>query len=273
MGEIPRSPQGIPLIGFGTWPLSGSEAERCVATALDLGFRHIDTAQLYGNEREIGRALRASGLGRQDLFLVTKMAPDNLGRERFDGALARSLESLGVDAIDLLLIHWPPKSDFASTIECLVAAKLDGRAKRIGVSNFTVAHMRHAQHIAQGGLVNNQVEFHPLIDQSKLKSEAASLGISLSAYSPLARGRLLNEPALVEVATKLGRPVSQIVLRWIVQQGVAAIPMSRKRENAQSNLDVTRFSLSDADMAAVTALTLQNRRFVSPAGWAPEWDR
>jgi diketogulonate reductase-like aldo/keto reductase len=273
MNEIPVSTQGIPLLGFGTWPLSAGEAERCVAMALEVGFRHVDTAQMYGNEREVGRAIKASGLKRDQVFVVTKMGLENVGRDRFEGALARSLEDLGVDAVDLLLIHWPPAEDvFDGVIEQLVAVKTKGQARRIGVSNFTIAMMRRAQKIAGGAIINNQVEFHPMLDQSRLKKEAEALGIGISAYCPLARGKVLNEPALLDMAKRLARPASQLVLRWIIQQGVAAIPMTTKRENAMSNLEAVKFQLAESDMAAITALTRQNRRLVSPAGWAPAWD-
>jgi diketogulonate reductase-like aldo/keto reductase len=271
MAAIPVSPQGIPLLGFGTWPLSAGEAERCVGMALEVGFRHVDTAQMYGNEHEVGRAIEASGLKRDDLFIVTKMGLENVGPDRFERALSQSLKDLGVDAVDLLLIHWPPaETAFEGVIERLVAAKDRGQAKRIGVSNFTIAMMRRAQKIAGGRIVNNQVEFHPLLDQSRLKAEAEALGIGLSAYCPLARGKVLNEPVLLDMAKRLGRQASQLVLRWIVQQGVAAIPMTTKRDNAASNRAAADFVLSPDDMTAIAAMTRANRRLVSRAGWTPD---
>jgi 2,5-diketo-D-gluconate reductase B len=271
MAEIPVSPQGIPLLGFGTWPLAAGEAERCVGMALEVGFRHIDTAQMYGNERHVGRAIKASGLKREDLFIVTKMGLDNVGPDRFDRALAQSLQDLGVADVDLLLIHWPPaESTFDGVIERLVAAKAKDQAKRIGVSNFNITMMRRAQTIAGGAIINNQVEFHPLLDQSRLKAEAEALGIGLSAYCPLARGKVLAEPVLLDVAKRLGRPASQLALRWIVQQGVAAIPMTTKRENAVSNRAAADFVLPPDDMAAINAMTRANRRLVSRAGWTPD---
>jgi 2,5-diketo-D-gluconate reductase B len=264
---------GIPVLGYGTWPLAGDECYRGVSMALELGIRHIDTAQIYGNEREVGRAIASSGVKRADVFLVTKVAHDNLTNLRFSSSVEASLEALGVDQVDLLLIHWPPADKvFDAMIEKLGHAHASKQARRIGVSNFTIAQMGRAVKRSASAIVNNQVEFHPLLDQSRVKAEAEKLGIALSAYSPLGRGAVLKEPVIVEIARKLGRPPSEVALRWIIQQGVIGLPMTTKRENCVSNLRILEFELSGDDMKSITALTRQNRRLISPAGWAPKWD-
>ncbi|QIG48595.1 aldo/keto reductase [Nordella sp. HKS 07] len=264
---------GIPFLGYGTYPLTGAECRDGVAMALDLGIRHIDTAQLYDNEKDVGQAVARSGLKRDEIFLVTKVARDNLDRRHFTHSVEESLDKLGVEQVDLLLIHWPPaEADFDQAIDALCAAQASGLARQIGVSNFTIALMKRAAKRASHKLVNNQVEFHPLLDQSQVKAEAEKLGMVLSAYSPLGRGAVLKDPVVLEVATRLKRPPSEIALRWIIQQGVVAVPMTTRRENARSNMRVLDFELSPADMARLSQASQQNRRLVSPLGWAPKWD-
>jgi diketogulonate reductase-like aldo/keto reductase len=268
-----KTANGIPVLGYGTYPLTGAECRDGVAMALDLGIRHIDTAQLYDNEKDVGHAIAKSGLKRDEIFLVTKVARDNLGRRHFMHSVEESLDKLGVGQVDLLLIHWPPsEADFDQALDSLCAAQASGLARGIGVSNFTIALMRRAAKRAGQKLINNQVEFHPLLDQSQVRTEAEKLGMILSAYSPLGRGAVLKDPVVVEVATRLKRPPSEIALRWIIQQGVVAVPMTTKRDNARSNLKVLDFELSPADMARLSEASRQNRRLVSPLGWAPKWD-
>jgi diketogulonate reductase-like aldo/keto reductase len=266
------TPQGIPILGMGTYPLDGEACIEAVLTAFDVGFRHIDTAQMYGNEAATGEAVQRSGLRREELFIVTKVMPGNIGKARFLASVRKSLDDLKVDRVDLLLIHWPPRDDFDGALDRLLEAHDKGYAERIGVSNFTIAQMEQAQKRAGGRLVNNQVEFQPLLDQSRLKAAADRLGMCLSAYSPLGRGLALKEPVVTGIAERLGRPPAEIVLRWIIQQGVVAIPMTTKRANAESNLRALEFELADAHMAAISALTKQNRRLINPSAWAPQWD-
>lgn len=266
------APNGIPILGFGTFPLKGEEATRSVSTALEIGLRHIDTAQMYGNEAAVGAALRASGLARDELFIVTKVNPLNLGKSRFAPSVAQSMEDLGSPA-DLLLIHWPPgDDDFDATVERLVAEREKGIARAIGVSNFSPAMLRRAQAVAGGTLICNQVEFHPLLDQVELLSTARDLGITLAAYSPLARGKALQPQVIQDIAARHGRPASEIVLRWIIQQGVAAIPMTTKRENALSNINALHFALPQADMDAISALGTKAGRTINPSWMAGRWD-
>jgi 2,5-diketo-D-gluconate reductase B len=265
-------PGGIPLLGFGTYPLMGEDAIRAARLAIDLGIRHIDTAQMYGNEREIGRAVALSGLPRDDFFLVTKIDPGNLGAGRFADSVARSVEDLGGPA-DLLLIHWPPaEDDFDAALDRLMAERAKGNARAIGVSNFSPAMMRRAQLRCGGAIVNNQVEFHPLLDQREVLATARELGITLSAYSPLARGAALKPPAIITIAAKLKRQPSEVVLRWIMQQGVVAIPMTTKRDNAVSNITALGFELSPEDMAAISALGTRQGRTINPGWMAGRWE-
>jgi diketogulonate reductase-like aldo/keto reductase len=267
-----NSANGIPLLGFGTWPLQDDEVERCVRMALEVGFRHVDTAQMYGNEKHVGRALKASGVPRRDLYVVTKVDPGNVGARNFRAAAEKSVEDLG-GPVDLLLIHWPPPdAELDAFIDRLVEAHGAGLTRNIGISNFPSALMRRAAARSSVKLINNQVEFHPLIDQAKVLAEAQRLGMTLSAYCPLGRGIVLKEPVILDIAKKHGRPPSEIGLRWIVQQGVAAIPMTTKRDNAMSNFKALSFSLPEEDMRAISALTAKNRRVVASASMAGRWD-
>jgi diketogulonate reductase-like aldo/keto reductase len=262
----------IPPLGLGTYPLMGREAEDVIVMAIELGYRHIDTAQMYGNEAAVGKALRRSPVPRDQLFIVTKVDPGNLSAQRFRSSVARSVDDLGGPA-DLLLIHWPPTdSEVDATIDRLVTALDEGKARHIGVSNFTINLMARAQERTGGRIICNQVEFHPLLDQSRLLAAANELGIMLAAYSPLARGRALHPVTVKDIARKHERPASEIVLRWIVQQGVAAIPMSRKSENLQSNLNALHFRLPEEDMRALSAIGSAAGRTVSRASMSGRWD-
>jgi len=266
------SANGIPLLGSGTYPLMGDECYRTVRMALDLGLRHIDTAQMYGNEKDVGRALRESGLSRSEIFLVTKVDPGNVSASRFASAVARSVEDLG-SAPDLLLIHWPPAdAEMDAALDRLISAQQKGSTRAIGVSNFSPAMMRHAQKRCGGAIVNNQVEFHPLLDQSAILATARELNIAVSAYSPLARGAAMKPPVISEIATRLGRAPSEVVLRWILQQGVAAIPMTTKRENMLSNIRALNFELSADDMAAISAIGTRQGRIINPSWMAGRWE-
>jgi diketogulonate reductase-like aldo/keto reductase len=267
-----RRVNGIPILGFGTYPLSRDEADRAIATALELGFRHVDTAQMYGNEAEVGRALARSGIARNELYIVTKVDPGNIGVDRFLASVERSIAHLN-GPVDLLLIHWPPAdTHLDKAVDLLTEAKERGFTSAIGVSNFTIAMMQRAQARASSALIANQVEFHPLIDQARVKAEAEKLGMVLMAYCPLGRGEAMKSKVIQEIGYRLKRPASEVVLAWIMQQDVVAIPMTTKRENAQSNLRALDLVLSDADMDAITQVSKGNRRLISPSGWAPKWD-
>lgn len=263
---------GIPLFGFGTYPLRGEDARSAVTMALDLGIRHIDTAQMYGNERDVGHALRDSGLRRDEIFVVTKVDPGNLGADRFATSVARSMDDLGGPA-DLLLIHWPPDdADLEAVVDRLLTERDRGMTRSIGVSNFSPRLLRRAQLRAAGALINNQVEFHPLLDQSALLAAARDEGIVLSAYSPLARGKALAADTVRDIARRRAVPESAVVLRWTMQQGVVVIPMTTKIENARDNLKALTFALSDAEMAAVSRLGSRSGRIIDPGWMAGRWD-
>lgn len=266
---------GIPALGFGTFPLKGEQARASVAMALEVGFRHIDTAQAYGNEGDVGAALQAARLPRGDVFVTTKVGPDASGRARFLPSVRKSLEDLRLDRVDLLLIHWPPRGEHAVeiAIEELNKAAEAGYARLIGISNFTIPLLERAVQASARLLATNQVEFHPLLDQSRLRQAAAKHDLCLTAYCAIARGTVLGDPALRKIAAAHEESEAAVVLRWIVQQGVVALSMSTKRQNAAGNFRAYSFMLSDAEMAAITALTRANKRTISPEGWAPVWDR
>lgn len=265
---------GIPALGLGTYPLTGDAAVACIGAALELGYRHIDTAQMYGNEGAVGTAIAASGLPRAEVYVTTKIDPGNLSQSRFLPSLRNSLASLKIERADLLLIHWPPAdgTPVEAVMNWLNSAADQDLASSIGISNFPIALMRLAAARSPRKLINNQVEFHPLIDQSKLQKAAGELGIALSAYCPIARGAVLDNPILSGIAKRLGEAPATVALRWIIQQGVIALPMTTKRANAAANLRALQFSLSLEDMSAISALTVANRRLVAPARMARLWD-
>jgi len=265
---------GIPALGFGTYPLAGTQAEAAIQMALEVGFRHIDSAQMYGNEAAIGTALAASGVPRAELFVTTKVQPINLTAAAFGPSVRRSLDDLRLERVDLLLIHWPPSDDKAieALVERLNGIADQGLATRIGVSNFPVAYLRRAAASSARKLSANQVEFHPLINQSRLKAAADALAIPLTAYCPLARGAALSHPVVVEIAHRLGEAPSTVVLAWIRQQGVIAVPMTTKKANAMANFRSLAVTLDAKDMALISALTTADRRMISPANMARLWD-
>lgn len=262
---------GIPALGLGTYPLMDQQCSDTVRMAVELGYRHIDTAQMYGNEKAVGKGIATCGVPREKLFVTTKVDPSNCNRANFASSVRQSMDDLGGPS-DLLLIHWPPAdTELDSMLDLLQAECAGGLTKRVGVSNFNARLLRKAK-ARIPGLVCNQVEFQPLLNQRKLKATADELGLPLVAYSPIARGKALQHPLIMEIAARVGRPASEVVLRWIVQQGVVAIPMTSKRENAQSNLRIFEFTLSDTDMAAITAIGTPEGRTIAPGWMAGRWD-
>ncbi len=279
MSSIPHVSAGgasIPAIGYGTWPLKGEECAKAVAAAIDCGYRHIDTAAMYDNEAGVGEGLRASGLGRDKLWVTTKVWWENIG----DGALQRSAEAslkkLGLDQVDLLLIHWPNRAiPLAESIKALNDAKRRGYAKHIGVSNFPSRLLDEAVSLTQEPIVTNQCEYHPHLDQSKLLAACRRHGIAFVSYCPLGRGSVggvLEEPVVRQIAERLGRTPAQVVLRWHIQQpGVVAVPKSSNHKRIAENFDILSFELSDADMKSLSGLARPDGRVVNLA-FAPEWD-
>ncbi len=264
----------MPLLGYGTFPLKGGEAKACTAMALELGYRHLDTAQMYANEAEVGQAIAASGLDRDEIFLTTKVHPDNYDEAAFAPSVARSLEALGVEQVDLLLLHWPhPSLEMPDVIGRLVAALENGRARTIGVSNFNPADLARAQELAGGRIACNQIELHPFVDQRPTIEAAADLGIRLTAYCPVARGKVLDDPTLNAIGEAHGRSPAQIAIAWLVQQGIAAIPMSRNRERAKANLESREIALGDDDMRRIDDIASPDGKMIQPPGLTPIWGR
>jgi diketogulonate reductase-like aldo/keto reductase len=263
----------IPALGFGTFRLDGSTARRMVAYALELGYRHIDTAQMYGNEAEVGEAIAASGVPREQIWLTTKIWPDHFR----DGALQRAAEvsvrRLGT-VPDLLLLHWPnPSVPRAETIRALNDARRRGLTRHIGISNSPVALIRESVAASEAPLLTDQVEYHPLLSQRAVLEEMRAQGMVLTAYSPLARGDLFADPVLRRIGEPHGKSPGQVALRWLLQQdGVAAIPRSSREAHAKANFEIFDFSLSEAEMAEIAALAGPGGRRISPGGIAPRWD-
>jgi 2,5-diketo-D-gluconate reductase B len=264
---------GIPMIGFGTSGL-GEQAHEAIATALEVGYRHLDTAQSYGTEETIGRAVRDSGLSRAEVFLTTKIADANLGPDRFGPSLRQSLDRLGTDHVDLLLIHWPSPGDavpLGSYLSALADAKAVGLARMIGVSNFTTALLdRSLAILGPATLATNQVEMHPHFHNRKVHAWCEAQGMAVTAYMPLGLGRVLSTPALTAIAARTVTSPAQVALAWLLQQGVIVIPASRSRAHMEANLTAADITLNDEEMAAM-ARTDRNHRMIDPAK-APAWD-
>ena len=264
----------IPAIGLGTWTLRGAECTRMVETALDVGYRHVDTAIMYENEEAVGQGLRASPVPREDIFLTSKVWYTDIAAGKLQRAAEASLKRLGVDYLDLLLIHWPnPRIPLADSIGALNAVRRSGLARNIGVSNFTLPLLAEATAISETPLACNQVEYHPYLDQSKLLAACRAAGMAMVSYCPIYRGGpLFLEPAVVAAAQAHGRTPAQIVLRWQVQQdGVVAIPRTTRPERLAENLAVFDFALSDTEMAALSRLRSANER-ICDFDFSPKWD-
>lgn len=262
----------IPALGFGTWRLAGNEAERMVRTALDIGYRHVDTAQAYGNEAEVGRAIAGSGVAREDVFLTTKIRRERLGSDDLRRSAEESLRLLRTDRVDLLLVHWPnPEVPLEDTLRALSELKREGKARTIGVSNFPVALLREAVERYDADLLCDQVEYHPLLSQKVVLDWLRAHDMMLTAYSPLAQGRLADHPTLAGIGRRIGRSPAQVALRWLLDQDrVAAIPKSSSEARARENFDVLGFTLDEADFQAVSRLQGGGRQ-IDP-DWAPDWD-
>ena len=253
---VAASGAAIPRLGFGTWQLNGDTAVRCVEAALAAGYRHIDTAAMYGNEGEVGQAIRAAGVPRDELFLTTKVWPSDMREADCLRSAERSVRLLGVDQIDLLLIHWPSNHlPLKEQVRSLGLTKTRGLTRHIGVSNFPVRLLEQALSISEEPLATDQVEHHPHVDQSALLEFCRGRGMALTSYSPIAKGALLGEPVLVEVARAKGKTPAQVVLRWHMQQpGNVAIPRSSNPKRIVENIDIFDFELSPDEMAQISGL-------------------
>jgi len=264
---------GIPLLGFGTYQLAGGSARNMVEQAIAVGYRHIDTAQMYGNEREVGQAIASAAVPRDQIFLTTKIWPDHFAADDFKRAAQESLQNLGGDAVDLLLLHWPnPRVPLEETLTALMWAQDQGLARLIGVSNFTTTLMRQAVEICgRDRLINNQVEYHPFLNQDRVMQTARSLGMTVTAYRPVAKGKVFKDPVLTGMAEKYRKNAAQITLRWLLQQGIITIPRTSNIDHLQQNFDVFDFELAPADMTEISSLR-GDGRLVSPSNLAPDWD-
>jgi 2,5-diketo-D-gluconate reductase B len=262
----------IPAIGLGTWDLRGRTCTRMVEQALRLGYRHIDTAEMYGNEHEVGEGLRSSGIPRNEVFITTKVWPDHLAPRELERATKESLAKLRLDAVDLLLIHWPnPRIPLAGTIGALCRMKREGRARHIGISNFTVSLVDEALKFATEPLVTDQIEWHPYIDQSQVVAACRRHGLSVTAYSPIARGRAVGDATLATIGRRHGKSAGQVSLRFLIQEGAIVIPRTSKPERLAENLAIFDFELTPAEMEAVRDLAHPRGRIVDWSG-APDWD-
>ncbi|NLS16556.1 aldo/keto reductase [Rhizobium sp. P40RR-XXII] len=273
MKTVSANGASIPALGFGTFRMPGPDTERMVAHVLGNGYRHIDTAQIYGNEAEVGGGILRSGMARADLFLTTKVWVENYRRDAFIASVDESLKKLKTDYVDLLLLHWPNDAvPLAEQIGALNEVAKAGKVRHIGVSNFNRALVREAVRLSDLPLVTNQVEYHPYLDQSPILETAASLGISVTAYYAMADGKVLTDPVLKDIAGRHGRSIAQIVLRWVVQQGLIVLSKTVSEARAAENAAIFDFALSQEEMAAVHALAQPSGRIVSPDGLAPVWD-
>lgn len=263
----------IPTLGFGVFRMSDAEVERVVPAALEAGFRHFDTAQIYQNEAALGRALQAAGARREELFLTTKVWVDNYSRARFAASVDESLDRLKVDQVDLLLLHWPgDKVAIADQVEMLNAVQAAGKTRFIGVSNQNIAQMKETVALSQAPIVTNQVELHPYLDQRALAAAAKSMGLVVSAYYGMADGAVPRDPLLQRIGAKYGKSAAQVALRWLVQQGFVALSKTAGPERVAENVAIFDFVLSEDDMAVIGALARPDGRLVNPPGLAPPWD-
>ncbi len=262
----------FPALGFGTWRLDGGACVDAVKMALDMGYHHIDTAQVYGNEAEVGQAASESGIDRKALFITTKLWTTNFTSDRVASSMEESLERLRTEYVDLLLMHWPnPEVPLSETFAAMRELMRKGKARAIGVSNFPVSLMREAVEKHGAPVACNQVEYHALLSQHAVLGYARAHNIIVTAYRPLARPTLAHHPMLQEIGRRYGKTAAQIALRWLIQQeGVAVIPKAASGKHARSNFEIFDFSLSESDMRMIAALS-NNTRSVNP-DFAPQWD-
>ena len=269
------TPSPIPAFGLGTFRLKGQVVIDSVKTGLELGYRTIDTAQIYGNEAEVGQAIAESGVARGELFVTTKIWTDNYAKDKLVPSLKDSLAKLRTDHVDLTLIHWPSPGNavpVAEFMSALADAKAQGLTKRIGVSNFNIALMKEAiAAVGAAQIATNQVELHPYLQNRKVAEFAKSQGIHITSYMTLAYGKALKDEVIIRIAEKHNATAAQVILAWAMGEGYAVIPSSTKRENLASNLLATDLHLDADDKKAIAALEC-NDRLVSPEGLAPNWD-
>lgn len=261
----------IPAIGLGTWQLSENCVES-VKNALNMGYEHVDTAQVYGNEAEVGEGIEQSDVDREDIWLTTKVWRDNLNKEDLKKSVEESLEKLQTDYVDLLLIHWPfEEMNLEEVLKEMDELVEEGKARYIGVSNFTSEQIREAQELSKHQLLTDQVEYHPFLNQDEVLSECREQDMMLTAYSPIARGDVIGNEALKEIGDKYGKSEVQVALRWLIQQKkVCAIPKATSEEHQEANLEIFDFELSENEIEEISNLGREDRK-VDP-DFGPEWD-
>jgi 2,5-diketo-D-gluconate reductase A len=260
--------QSIPQFGFGVFLVEPDDTAEAVSTALQAGYRHIDTAEMYGNERQVGEAIAKSGLDRSDIFVTSKLSNAAHRPEDARVAFDLTLDELGLDHIDLFLIHWPLPTrydgDFVSTWQTMEEFYRDGRARSIGVSNFQPHHLRRLHAESEITPAVNQIEVHPYLTQDDVRGFCAEHQIAIEAWSPLARGRVLNDPTVVEIARRAGKTPAQVVLRWHIERGDIVFPKSITPARIQENIDIFDFELSGEDVEAISALNRGERTGPDP---------
>ena len=266
--------QGIslPRLGLGTFRLQGDACRTAVESALGLGYRHLDTAEMYGNEDAIGAAIAASRIPRKDLHVTTKVWHENLAPDAIRRAFDASLKKLRLDEVDLYLVHWPSRNmDLPAIFETLMKLKQEGRTRAIGVANFTTALLKTVVEEIKAPIACNQVEYHVMLDQTRLRKYLDAKSIPLVAYCPLAQGRVASEEVLTAIGRKHNASAAQVALKWLLDQdGVAAIPKASRAESQKANLDALQLKLDDDDRNAIAALP-KDKRCVNP-GFGPAWD-
>jgi 2,5-diketo-D-gluconate reductase B len=260
----------VPVLGFGTWLITGDDATEAVRDALEIGYRQIDTARAYENEREVGRGIADSGVPREEIFLTTKVPPDDASADAVQRDCEQSLERLGVDHLDLLLLHWPnPDVPLEETLKALTALRADGRIRNLGVSNFPAGLLKQALDLAP--VFCNQVEYHPFLDQSRLLELARANDVLITAYSPLAHGKVPGDETLTRIGAGHGKTAGQVALRWLLDQDhVSPIPKASSHARRLENFEVFDFELSAEERAEIDALPKDVRTADPP--WAPDWE-
>ncbi|WP_423821247.1 aldo/keto reductase [Salinisphaera sp. SPP-AMP-43] len=273
MHNVTANGATIPALGFGTFELDSEQAESMVEHALKVGYRHIDTAQAYNNEDAVGRGIKNSGVAREDIFLTTKVWTDRFTDGELQKSAQESLDRLGTDYVDLMLLHWPnPDVSLKETLNALNEIQDKGLARNIGISNFTSRQIHEAAEISGHPLATNQVEYHPYLDQKPVLDALAEHDIALTAYCPLARGEVFKDPTLERIGKKHGKNAGQVTLRWLVQQdNVIALPRSSNPDHVASNFDIFDFELTEEDMSEISKLHSEDGRMINPS-FAPEWD-
>ncbi|MCF1452472.1 aldo/keto reductase [Agrobacterium vitis] len=263
----------IPALGLGVFRMSDEEVEKVVPAALEAGFRHFDTAQIYQNEAALGRALQAAGARRDDLFLTTKVWVDNYDPAKFGASVEESLDKLKVDRVDLLLLHWPAdKIAIADQIDMLNAVQAAGKTRFIGVSNQNITQLKESLARSKAPIVTNQIELHPYLDQHVMAEAAKAAGVAITTYFGMADGKVPGEPLLQEIGRKHGKSAAQVGLRWSIQQGFVVLSKTAKPERVAENFAVFDFQLSADEMASISKLARPDGRLVNPPGLAPDWN-